>query len=116
MYDEKRPTSKKVAKLFTATPTNDCERECFSHLKRFVKSLDDNVICVFLQFVTGSNIITVNQIEVGFSALDGLARRPVAHTCGAVLTIPSTYQSYGELSEEFSSILREAGAWAFNIC
>lgn len=115
LYEQKKPTAKNVSKLFSASPSNDHERECLSHLKRFVKSLDANILGVFLQFVTGSNIITVEKIEVGFSTDTGAARRPIAHTCGPLLIIPATYQSYNELSEEFSSVLREANAWSFNI-
>ena len=116
LYEDSRPSPKKVVKLFSVKPSNEAERECVGHLKRFVKSLDDIVLGAFLQFVTGSNIITVTKIEVGFSTESGFARRPVAHTCGPVLVIPSTYQSYSELSEEFSCILRETASWAFNIC
>jgi hypothetical protein len=115
LYDLKRPTPKTVAKLFQSIPATDNERECFAHLKRFVKSLDDSMLGVFLQFVTGSNIITVDNIEVVFTEDGGAGRRPFAHTCAPLLRLPSTYTCYNELSEEFSSVLREASAWAFNI-
>ena len=114
-YEAKKPNQKKVCKLFISSPASDAERECFSHLKRFVKSLDDNVISVFLQYVTGSNIIAVDSIEVAFSDESGNARRPVAHTCAPLLIIPSTYQSYNELSEEFNNIFRREAAWSFYI-
>ena len=54
-------------------------------------------------------------MEVAFSALDGASRRPVAHTCGPLLEIPSSYQSYNELPEEFSELLQHKEAWNFNI-
>lgn len=115
LYEAKKPTPKKVCKLFSANPTTECQRECLDHLKRFVKSLDDNLLRAFLQFVTGSNILAVDSIEVAFSTEDGAARRPVAHTCAPLLVIPSTYQSYNELSEEFSNIFRLSAAWSFSI-
>ena len=37
------------------------------------------------------------------------------HTCGQHLELPRTYQSYGELAEEFTLLLRNKGAWGFNI-
>jgi hypothetical protein len=115
LYEAKKPTQKKVCKLLTSNPATDAQRECFSHLKRFVKSLDDNLVSVFLQYATGSNIIAVDSIEVAFSEESGKTRRPVAHTCAPLLVIPSTYQSYNELSEEFSNIFRREAAWSFYI-
>ena len=115
LYELKRPTPKTVIKLFDAKTATDNERECFAHLKRFVKSLDISMLGVFLQFVTGSNVITVDKIEVEFTEEDGATRRPYAHTCVPLLKLPSTYTSYNELSEEFSCVLRETSAWAFNI-
>ena len=80
LYEQKKPTAKKVSKLFEASPSNDHKRDCLSHLKRFVKSLDVNILGLFLQFVTGSNIITVENIKVEFSTDSGAACRPIAHT------------------------------------
>lgn len=48
-YEAKKLTQKKVCKLLTSNPVIDAQRECFSHLKRFVKSLDDNLVSIFLQ-------------------------------------------------------------------
>ena len=48
LYEAKKPTQKKVCKLLTSDPATDAQRECFSHLKRFVKSLNDNLVSVFL--------------------------------------------------------------------
>lgn len=115
LYEAKVPTPKKVCRLFEAQPVHDGERKCFDHLKRFVESLDDNRLSGFLQFVTGSNILSVDKIQVAFSADNGAMRCPRAHTCGPLLVIPSTYQSYNELSQEFSNILRQGSAWSFSI-
>ncbi|KAK3732004.1 hypothetical protein QZH41_016875 [Actinostola sp. cb2023] len=115
LYEMKKPSTKKVSKLFSATPANDNQKECLDHLKRFVKSLDDNTLGVFLQFVTGSNYLTVDSIKVDFSKEEGAARRPIAHTCGCLLIIPETYQGYNDLSEDFSSVLRQSASWEFTI-
>ena len=80
-----------------------------------MKSLGGNV-SAFLQFTTGASVLLPGrQIELSFTQLDGLVRRPIAHTCGLLLEIPSTYQCYNELVEEFSAILREKSAWSFEI-
>ena len=59
----------------------------------------------FMRYVTGADVLCVPQISVQFSTLDGFARRPIAHTCGSLLELPSTYNTYPELREEFSNIL-----------
>lgn len=114
LYEERKPTPKKVIKVLEANPVSDAERCCFDHLKRYLKSLEGH-ISSFLRFVTGSDILICSTIKVTFSSLDGLSRRPVAHTCGPVLDLPSTYQSYNELVEEFSSILSDNSSLSFNI-
>lgn len=114
LYEERKPTPKKVVKLLEASPQNDAERCCLDHLKRYLKSLEGN-ISNFLRFVTGSDILTCTSIKVTFNTLEGLMRRPVAHTCGPTLELPTTYQSYNELVEEFSSILSDKSSLTFNI-
>ena len=70
-----------------------------------------------LSSYSGSTINSANfdSLEVTFVNVDGLSRRPIAHTCTPSLVLPSTYQSFNELSEEFSSLLREKGFWEFDI-
>ncbi|XP_028412414.1 uncharacterized protein LOC114535234 [Dendronephthya gigantea] len=92
MYDEKRPTTRKVIKLFKCEPSKDAENQCFDFLKQYVKSLQGQSLTRFLQFTTGSDIIVTKQIKVAFVVVQGFARRPVAHTCAPLLELPSTYQ------------------------
>ena len=54
-------------------------------------------------------------IRVSFVDLVGVARRPVVHTCGPLLELPSTYHSYNELADEFNCVVKDALAWRFNI-
>ena len=115
LYEEKRPTPKHVIKLLKAEPSSDAERTCLDHLKRYIKSLGESQLSRLLQFVTGSNIVTVEEIQVTFTSTVGISRCIVAHTCGPLLKLPSTFQTYNELSEEFSNILANALAWSFDI-
>lgn len=115
MYLEKKPTPKKIIKLLDANPQNEQERMALDHLKRYIRSLDGQAISQFFSFLTGSNVITCESILVTFSMLEGVGRRPIIRTCGPILDLPSTYQSYSELAEEFSSLINEKGAWSFNI-
>ena len=61
MYEAKKPSAKKVIKLLDVIITKEDERECFEYLKRYIKSLDDTALGALLQFLTGSNIITVQK-------------------------------------------------------
>ena len=115
LYDSKRPTAKRLIKLFRAEPSNDAERRSLEHLKRFVKSIEGKELNKFLQFCTGSDVITTDGIEVSFSSLEGLQRHPVARTCVPLPELPTTYESYPALVEEFTNVLNEAQAWSFHV-
>lgn len=65
-------------------------------------------------FVTGVDVLCVPIIHVQFTVLDGIARRPIAHTCGSVLELPSTYDEYAEFRPEFSNVLAK-GKWQNDI-
>lgn len=78
LYEAKKTITKKVVKLLDATPSNDADRNCLEFLKRYIKSLNENSLKNFLQFTTGSNLLTVTSIEVNFNNLGGALRRPIA--------------------------------------
>ena len=115
LYNEKKPTAKRVINLLSANPTPGAEQNSLEHFKRFVKSLNGNDLGGLLQFLTGSNIILSETVPVTFTALGGKSRRPIVHTCGPSLELPSTYQCYNELGEEFTAILNAKDSWSFNI-
>ena len=111
---EKMPTAKKTVKVIESKPSNEAESQSLDFLKKFIRSLDPSALGTFLKFTTGSDILP-QRLEVSFTSMDGYARRPIAHTCGPLLELPRTYQSYSELAEEFTNLLRDKGAWGFNI-
>lgn len=80
MYENKKPTTKKLLKLLSASPSTQAENQSFRFLQQYIRGLDDAGLRRILRFVTGSDVICVNKIEVMFTAVDGLGRRPVAHT------------------------------------
>ena len=101
LYEELKQTVKKVVQILDASPQNEPQRNAFAHLVCYVKSLGGNV-SAFLQFTTGGDVIVEGlKLKVTFTELNGLQRQPVAHTCGPLLELPSTYQYYNELVEEF---------------
>ena len=115
IYDDRKPSCKKIIKLLAAQPQNDAERGSFDHFKRYIKNLQGKDLEIFLQFLTGSTTITCTSINVNFTQLEGVQRRPIIHTCGPSIDLPSTYQSFSELSEEFSTLISDKKAWFFNV-
>lgn len=114
MYEDKKPSTRKLLKLLDASPTTQAESQSLRFLQQYIRGLDDAGLRRMLRFVTGSDIC-VNKVEVLFTPLDGLARRPVAHTCGPALELPWTYTSYPELRTEMDSILAAESSLKFSI-
>ena len=56
---------------------------------QYIRSLGDFESTKFLRFLTGSDIIIIENTEVSFSAMEGLATRPIAHTCARMLELPN---------------------------
>lgn len=84
---------------------NPAEEQVWMYLRNFIGNMNTEEIRAFFRFVTGSSVITVTSINVTFNSLDGLARRPVSHTCSATLEISNTYKSYPEFAAEFQTVI-----------
>ncbi|XP_066918494.1 uncharacterized protein [Clytia hemisphaerica] len=108
LYNQLDPSVKKVLKLFEPETKDDADRDCLSHLKRFVKGLDQPSLKRFLRFVTGSDLVIVDHIKISFIKQGDFERRPIAHTCGPVLEISPTYSNFVELRKEFSDVLQSS--------
>ena len=57
-------------------------------------------------------MMCIKELRVSFVNLDGLAQRPVAHTCGCVLELPVTYESFPQFREEMNDVLN---SWYWGI-
>lgn len=68
----------------------------------------------FLRFTTAMDVMIDKKIEVAFIKCEGLRSRPIAHTCGPLLEIPSTYANFVELREAFMNILNRDN-WEMDI-
>lgn len=44
-------------------------------------------------------------IQVKIVDMEGISRRPIAHTCGKVLDIPKAYESYTVFRSEMNAVL-----------
>ncbi|KAK3700877.1 hypothetical protein QZH41_003040 [Actinostola sp. cb2023] len=106
LYERVRPSNKKVLALLSSSPETNAQREALSFLERYVRGIGEEKLYKFLRFCTGSTMLCVPRITVVFNTeRDGCARRPVAHTCGAVLEIPTTYQCFPQFRNEMNKIL-----------
>lgn len=114
LYESLEPTTKKVLAMVDAMPVTNADRSSLEFLKRFIRGMDIVKLKSFVMFVTGADVICVPTIHVNFIKLKGFERRPIAHTCGCVLELPCTYNSYTELCTEFTNILSK-GKWQNDI-
>lgn len=83
IFKEKQPTAKKIIKTLQVETSNELERATVDHFKRYIRSLEGKALERFLHFITGSDCLTGNPIQVTFTSLSGLQRRPISHTCGS---------------------------------
>ena len=60
----------------------------------------------FLRFLTGSDTIVVDHIDIEFVGTPAIAsRRLIVHFCAPMVEVLHTYNSYLELRQELISIL-----------
>ena len=114
LYDTLKPTTKKVLEMLGAHPNTEAERDAFKFLQRYIRGLDNTKLIQFLRFTTASDILMTSKLEVAFTKLEGVGCRPIAHTCGPVLELPSTYANFVELREQFNNIL-DKDTWEMDI-
>ena len=84
---------------------NETQDRVAGYLGVFVGNLSTDLLRRFLRFVTGSSVCLAEKIEVCFNNLDGLARRPISHTCDCALELSIVYGSYPDFADEFQQIL-----------
>ena len=92
-----------------------CQARVFDYLKQFIGNMRSEELRRFLRFTTGTSVLLSNVITVTFNSLSGLARRPIAHTCGSIIELPSSYTTYPEFEREFMTILADDDqVWQLN--
>ena len=102
----------KVLQLLNRVESQDeNEQRVFRYLTLYVANMKTNEAQQFLRFVTGSSVASTEGIQVSFNNLDGVARRPIAHTCSSSLILPTAYDSYDEFKKEFRAVLSGEESW-----
>lgn len=116
IYSAQRPTPSKVASLLTPQREDISKEEnkMFGYLKRYVKSSDQRKCELLLRFCTASNNIVVEKISVSFFKSVSLEPLPIAHTCGAVLEMPSSgYPTYNNFKLVMDALLENPSSFNF---
>ena len=115
LYQVLKPTYKKLVAIIHSKPEHETERECLHYFKKYVNSLDKPMLKYLLVFLTGSQFLTVDDINVSFTENDStFARRPIADTCGPCLELRLTYSNFCELIQECTYILKKS-TWEMDI-
>ena len=58
--------------------------------------------------------VSTKHITVVFSSLEGFQRRPIDFTCGNVMELHVSYESFVDLRQEFNEIL-DSGVWVTDV-
>ena len=116
LFKAMQATPAKVLEMLSDVITSDVrEEKVLSYLRQFVGSMRIDEVQRFLRFVTGSSMCSTNSILVTFNNQEGLARRPIAHTCGFTLELSTRYDAYSDFTEEFSLILNNHHGLSWNM-
>ncbi len=108
LYQSLTATPSKVISLLNEPYcTNQAQKTVYGYLRQYIGSMTLDQVRLFLRFVNGSSVCTVEKLEVQFNMLSGLARRPIAHTCSNILELSATYQSYSEFMKEFQQVVSD---------
>ena len=118
LYDTMRLTPSRVISMLVEDPsvhTHKSRLQVFSYLKRYIRGLGREELGRFLRYVTGSPIPVVEKIQVVFHVHElGSLPHPLAHTCSAVLDLPSCgYGSFSDFRSQMNSLLLNELSWKF---
>ena len=115
VYETLQPTVRKVVKSLTFPEAmNVQQKDVQKYLTAYLRNTDVQQLCLFLRFCTGSDLFLGKNIIVEFTQIQGLQRRPVAHTCGCVLELSVHYDNYPDFSSEMNKVL-SSNVWVMDI-
>ena len=106
--------SRVISNIEEPVTMNPNEERVYGYLLQAIGNMRAEELRCFLRFTTGSSVMMESKIKVLFNNLDGLARRPIAHTCSSSLELPATYLSFTfslSLSSHLSSQVSWCGKW-----
>jgi hypothetical protein len=117
MYGGSKPCTKVILSLLKfPNVVSEGQLATTKYMKQLVKEMDESMLKKLLRFCTGSDLVVrdIKNINVEFQHMEGLWRRPIAHTCGCVLKLSDNFLNFPEFRSEFNHVLR-SGVWLMDI-
>ena len=118
LYAKLYPSPDKVMELLQSNgdymPLTARRERVFEFLRRYVRGLSRDKVPVFLQFVTGSSLVLFLRIEVAFTTLSGIQRRPIAHTCSRRVDLSTEYESFAAFCKEFDTVISKEECFQYS--
>ena len=118
LYAKLYPSPDKIMELLQPNgdyvPLTARRERVFEFLRRYFRGLSRDKVPVFLQFVTGSSLVLVPRIEVAFTTLSEIQRRPIAHTCSCRVDLPTEYESFAAFFKEFDTVISKEECFQYN--
>ena len=112
VYKAVNATPDKVLSILTEPiMQNEAQARVYKYLQQYIGNMKGCELSRFLCFTTGSSALLTKEISVTFNSNSGKGRSPIAHTCGCVLELPSTFFSYLEFEAEFTAVLENEHSW-----
>ena len=112
-YKKRCPSANKIIKALECEPKTEQERLLLENLKRYIKSLNENELKLFLQFITAADIMPSDKMQVLFDPAQNPCA-PRAHTCVPSLELSTAYSTYNELAKDFNSVLNAKDSYLFS--
>ncbi|KAL3881849.1 hypothetical protein ACJMK2_028241 [Sinanodonta woodiana] len=91
------------------------ENASIGFIHRFIRGRNKLQLRKLLRFLTLSDVICVDKIDIQFIVRYGKERLPSIHTCGPMLELPSTYANYPDFRSEWESMLDSKECMEMNI-
>ena len=110
-------TTKRVLSMIDCDPM---QHTC-KFLLKFLRECSVEVLRRFLRYATASDLMLTDssgeylKIKVELVDMKGLARRPIAHTCGRVVELAQCYESFPQFRCELNAVLA-SNVWVMDIC
>ena len=110
-------TTKRVLSIIQSDPVEQTSK----YLLKFLRESKLEMLKRFLRFTTATDMMLTDatgeylKIEVQLVEMKGLARRPIAHTCGRVLELALSYENFPQFRSEMNTVL-DSNIWVMDIC
>lgn len=112
VYSVCTPTHTNVLENLQVMTEDRQEDKVSRWLIRYLKSKDDKLLCRFLRFCTGSDVVLPDRrIKVQMVHMSSSVMRPKAQTCFNILTLPKNYRTLAHLTENIDFYLYNPHLW-----